>query len=186
MRPRLSPGVRTRLVVPALILTALAGVLEVSAPGRALAHEEGVIHLDPERAAVGSRITIRGEKFGEEVRLEIRLEGILETRRLAEVVTGEEGTFLLELSLPAGAGSGRYSVVAVAPDGDVVARADLEIVAPSEADGPAGEAEGGPHVATDADMPIETERGAVEWIVILAFFLACGLGGLGLLRAGPR
>lgn len=185
MRP-LSPGMRTWPVVPALILTALAGVLEASAPGRARAHEEGVIHIDPERAAVGSRITIRGEKFGEEVRLEIRLKGILETRRLAEVVTDDEGAFLLEISLPDGAGSGRYVLIAVAPDGDVVARADLEIVAPSEADGTVGEAEGGPHVATDADMPIETERGAVEWIVVVAFFLACGLGGLGLLRAGPR
>lgn len=148
------------------------------APATAGAHEEGVIRISPERATIGAEIEIRGEKLGEEVRLRLELRGALETYLLGEVETAEDGKFRATPRLPEPARAGRYRIVAVAPDGDDVARADLEIVAT----GDRGVGFEEPREATDDPMPIETRPGPLEWLAIAAFVLACAAGGVALLR----
>lgn len=171
-----------RLPIPAPVLALLALLLVSPSVPSALAHEEGVIRLSAERVPVGSEIEIEGEEMGEEVRLKLRLEGALETHDLEEVVSDEEGTFLITITLPDAVAPGRYRVIATAPDGDEVARADLEIVAAGEA----GQARSEPAEATDAPMPVETDPGPGEWIAILAFVLLTGIGGVALLLGGRR
>lgn len=171
-----------RIPIPAPALAVLALLFASPSVPRALAHEEGVIRLSAERVPVGSEIEIHGEEMGEEVRLKLRLEGTLETHQLEDVVSDEEGTFRITITLPDAAGPGRYRVIVIAPDGDEIARADLEIVAAGEA----GRARAEPAEATDAPMPIEAEPGPGEWIAILAFVLLTGIGGLALLLGARR
>lgn len=171
---------RARLAPPALL--ALLALL--ARPAGAPAHEEGVIHLSAERVPVGSEIGIEGKKLGKEVRIRLRLTGALETWDLDEVETGEDGTISLTVALPDSAKPGRYRVVAIAPDDDVVAHAELEVVPAPEAPerSPADSAAAAPE-ATDEPLPVGTRPDGVEWIVVLAFVLACGAGGLLLLRS---
>lgn len=162
-----------RTTTTALFLTFLAATM-------ALAHEEGVIHLGSKTLAVGGEIEIRGEELPEEAVLRLELQGALETYPLGEIRSDAAGAFRTRLALPAEAGPGSYVVVAIAPDGDEVARADLLVV-------PAGEGTEGVAVVrepTAEEMELEVSRGPLEWAAILGFVTLCGIGGLALLTAG--
>lgn len=161
--------------------TALLSIL--LAATMALAHEEGVIHLGSKTLAVGGEIEIRGEELPEEAMLRLELQGALETYPLGEIRSDPAGAFRTRLALPAEAGPGSYVVVAIAPDGDEVARADLLVVPAVEAD------DGGEGVAvarepTAEEMELDVTQGPVEWAAILGFVVFCAIGGLALLTAG--
>lgn len=165
-------------------LSLALAVLAAATP-LALAHEEGVIHLDAETVPVGGEIGIQGAKLPVETRLKLELRGALETFPLAEVRTDASGEFRTRIALPLEAGTGRYTVVAVAPDGDDVAEAEIVVVPPSAGDtltlGP-----GAPLREPTAEaMELPAARTAPEWLAIVLFVALCAGGGVALL-AGRR
>lgn len=153
----------------------------------AAAHEEGVIHLGSEEVAVGSELTLTGEHLPENATLRLELQGALGTIALAEVRTDSVGGYHGVVALPAAGGPGSYTVVAIAADGDVVARADL-VVRPAAAASAAATApaEAAPPVATAAMMELPVRRGAIEWIGVVAFVVAAVVAGSALLRSASR
>lgn len=169
----------------------------------AVAHEHGRIYLGAPRASDGDTLAIRGEKLSKATTFRVLLRGPLASYPLGEVKTDRAGAFQGALALPADARPGAYTVVLLAPDGDVSARADLALVAaapPATAaapptPGPAARtaspapatdhlahmAAAAPH-ATAAPMDLPTRRGAGEWAVIALVTLACLGAGTRLLR----
>ena len=99
----------------------------------AFAHETGVIRLDAKTLAVGGEMGIRGKKFTVRIQLDLELRGTLKTYKLKQVETDTLGAFRLRIALPADAAPGKYTVVAVASDGDDVGQAILVITAATSA-----------------------------------------------------
>jgi hypothetical protein len=162
----------------AILAAALAG-----AP--AVAHEEGVIRLSSPTAAPGQEIEIVGERLPRSMTLTLELRGALASYPLGEIGSDEKGAFTTRLALPVEVRPGRYRVMVLAPDGDVVARADLVVLAAPPAQiAPAGPIEHA-HV-TDAMMDLPVSRSSGEWVAIVAFVLACALIGIVLLRKVSR
>jgi hypothetical protein len=95
----------------------------------ALAHPKGTIRLASNALGVGGELALRGEKLPTNATLRLQLRGTLETFPLAEVRTNATGVFQARLALPMEARTGSYTVVVLAPDGDVVAQAELIVVA---------------------------------------------------------
>jgi len=93
----------------------------------AFAHENGVIRLASKSLALGAELAMRGEKLPKNATLRLELRGALSTFALGTVSTDSAGTFQLGRSLPPDVRAGSYVVVAIAPDGDKVAQADLSI-----------------------------------------------------------
>ncbi len=182
---------RTRTNAMPLVLTLLA---TLGTPARA--HEEGVIRLSAKEVRMGSELGLRGEKLPKSATLRLELRGTLETFPVGEVRTNAGGRFEARLALPVEARAGTYTVVAVASDGDVAARAELTIIAAAPAAGAPGLAtpgvakheghsamntapmatEGAHPTAAMMKVPVSTtgvERAAVIGIVTLS--LAAGL-----------
>lgn len=185
---------------PAAPLAAAAVLLlfPLSWPGAASlgAHDEAVLESPRSSVPAGGVLELTGKDFTAGESYALRLVGALREYDLREVEPGEEGSFRLELEIPSRVAPGSYQLVAVAGDGDVVARLDLQILEGypglSELEGgdghgpaPAGD---GPRARAD-DIRIERDRSGLEWGAIgLLVGLAGGLG-LGLLRraaAGER
>ena len=173
---------------------AVAAALVTGVPS-AFAHETGVITLSAKQLPAGSELIIRGAKLskGGSVRLELR--GALKTFSFGRVRTDTAGAFEQRVTIPADAKPGEYKVVAVAPDGDVTARAELVVTAASApTSAPAagthdmagmhdmpGMAGGAPHATAEAmKVPVSTTPGS--WVVIIATIIASGAGGMALLR----
>lgn len=158
-----------------------ASVLTVGIAASLAAHEEGVIRLSSPSASPGQEIEIRGERLPRSTMLRLELRGALATRALGEIRSDARGAFVMRLALPAVVDPGRYRVVALAPDDDVVARADLVVVAEPLPEivrpGPTRTAQ-----ATDAMMELPLRRTAGEWAAIVALVALAALGGAVLLR----
>ncbi|MBX6362291.1 MAG: hypothetical protein IRZ00_00355 [Gemmatimonadetes bacterium] len=183
----------TRRWLAALLLVALA-----AAP--AIAHEHGRIYLGASQAAPGDSLALRGEKLSKATTFRVVLRGPLASYPLGEVTTDRAGAFQSTLRLPAEARAGAYTVVLLAPDGDVSARADLALTA---AEPPAGAPAAGapaavaaehaahapavaaPH-ATAQPMALPVHAGPGEWAVIALVTLACLGAGARLLRPARR
>lgn len=179
-------NVRTFLVTVVLLLVGA---------GSAFAHGEGVILLGSKELQVGAQLPIEGKDLPKNTELHLELRGALEQFPLGIVRTNAEGTFTTTLAIPAEAGAGSYTVVAVAPDGDAAARADLLLTTaatPAGADAHAGMqgmpgmdmGEAGPGGATAEMMVLPVTTGVIEWVVILTFVGVSFLGGAMLLRSG--
>lgn len=159
------------------------------------AHEEGVIRLRSSEVPAGGRLELRGERLPKASRLRLELRGALETFPLGHVRTDAKGVFSASPALPAGAGSGGYTVVAVAPDGDVAAWAELTVVdalpgttATARAEHAGHEAmqpTASPHpTAGMMNVPVTTTAGELAVVAgIIALSLA---GGLLLLLSGRQ
>jgi hypothetical protein len=171
----------------------------ISSPGRALlvalvaalaavpvvAHEEGVIRLASPTAAPGQEIEIEGERLPRSATLTLELRGALASYPLGEIESDEVGAFVTLLALPADVRPGRYRMMVLASDGDVVARAELLITAAPPAEiGPAGPIE--PAHVTDAMMDLPMSRSIGEWAAIVGFIAAAAIAGLALLRSFPK
>ena len=169
----------------------MALAILVGAGGLA-AHEEGVLRLGTPTGSPGAEIEIRGERLPPSASVRLELRGALASRPLTEVATDERGSFTLRLLVPTGTAPGRYRVVAVAEDGDDVARVDLIVLAVPQSElAPAGPFQ--PVHATADEMELERRLTAGEWAAIAAFVLACAAAGAALLRSsesrsttGPR
>lgn len=179
---------------PIAAFAAAAATLAVAAtlvaPEPVAAHEEAVLEASASVMAVDGTLELFGSDFTADEEFRLVLEGALESHELTEVTADSAGRFELDLELPPEVREGRYQIVAIAPDGDEVARLDLNVVAGGSGDdratgdaggddaGAAGAAEGeGDNGARADEMEIERQRGGVEWAFML---LVVGLsGGLG-------
>jgi hypothetical protein len=174
------------------LLVWLLGLLSLlTAPG--IAHEKGIIRLASKEVPAGGELGIRGEKLPKSATLRLELRGTLETFSLGEVRTNATGRFQARLPLPAQARAGSYTVVAVAADGDVAARATLVIFAAAApahamghgpADSPLAMTES-PHPTAEM-MKLTVATTGPEQAAILAIIVASFGGGLILLRGTAR
>jgi hypothetical protein len=135
-------------MAPRLLVWLLGLLSLLTATG--IAHEKGIIRLASNEVPAGGELGVRGEKLPKSATLRLELRGTLETFSLTEVRTNAAGKFEARLPLPTGARAGSYTVVALATDGDVTARAALVIVA-------AAPAQAMDHGPTDS-MPSRIER----------------------------
>ncbi len=155
-------------------------------------HEEAVLTAAAASVAASGTLELKGAEFGANETYTLVLRGVLDEHALGEVEVDSTGTFTLQVTVPRGARPGGYQVVAIAPDGDVVARVDLTVTA-APAGGTEGAAGPGPAMgesgmagmeggARSDEIEIARDRSGIEWLVIgLAVGLAGGLG-IGLAR----
>lgn len=158
--------------IPVLLIAAL--------PVTSEAHEKAVLEVGASSVAAGDSLQIRGKDFTAGNTYRLRLLGAMEAYDLSGVTAGAEKTFTISTGIPGTVRPGTYRIVAVAPDGDVVASRDLTVLEPrarSVGEGaPAGE------VAVGGRLEIKRSWSGVEWAIIgLVIGLAGGLG-IGLLR----
>jgi hypothetical protein len=171
---------------------ALSLTLSVAVPTAGV-HPEATLKAARSSATAGATLAVTGEDFKAHQKVQLVLRGVLGEYRIAAATATEEGTFALPLKMPADARPGRYQLVALADDGDVVARLELtmEVPAAGPADEPgaagpdassAAMAGGHEMMAPARDLPIERSFSGAGWGIIgLLVGLAGGLG-LGLLR----
>lgn len=163
------------LAVASLIATALSAT-----PVRA--HDDAVLESPSSSLAAGDSLRLSGKEFDAGGTYRLRLIGALEEHELGEVTADTAGRFTRTLPVTDGARPGAYQVVAVASDGDVVARLDLTVLAAAveEAEAELGHEGGVSHQEGGArgdEIRIVRERGGVEWALIgLVIGLSGGLG----------
>ncbi len=175
-----------------VVLTGILALL--GAP--VLAHEEGVLRLGSNEVGIGGQLEVRGEKLPKSAALRLELRGTLETFPLAEVRTDARGLFEAKLAVPVEARAGSYTVVALAPDGDIAARAELAVVTAGPAVAPAdGMAEHEGHSAMNTSpgatevphptaeiMKLPVHTTGSELAVIVGIITLSVAGGVALLR----
>ncbi|MFQ5889683.1 MAG: hypothetical protein ACE5JR_06480 [Gemmatimonadota bacterium] len=178
----------------AIVLASLITIRAV--PIAAPVHEEAVLESPQSSVAAGDTLALQGSDFAEEEGYKLRLVGALREYELREVKADAEGKFSLDLAMPRSVTAGQYQLVAVASDGDVVARLDITVLASRPADVEATRSEpaasedtehgGGAALARSDDIRIERDRSGLEWGVIgLLIGGAAGLGA-GMLRSRSR
>ncbi len=172
-----------------IVLLALAVVPVHSAS----AHGTGAISLSSKQSFPGATLTIFGSEFARNSSVRLELRSILTSYIFGRVQTGAKGTFQQVVTIPAGSKPGQYTIVAVAPDGDVAAQATLmiaEVAAAQEThpgmhDMPGMQGMGGPHATAEMmDVPIPITGWG--WGVITAIVIASVATGVWLLRAPRR
>ena len=168
----------------------VAGVASLLSTVPASAHEEGVVRLSTKQIEAGGGLGLRGEKMPKAATVKLELRGTLVTLPLGELKTDTAGVFVSNIVVPETAEPGNYKLVVVAADGDVLARADLAIMAAAPAAATEdhvmmGHGEMAAVEATDEMMPLEVGFSKAELSVIAVLVLAGIAGGLLLLRR-PR
>ena len=179
-----SRGIRLRILL--LVLAVL--------PFRsAFAHGTGAISLSSKQSSPGGTITIFGTEFAHNSSVRLELRGVLASQVFGRVQTSAKGTFQQIVTIPAGSKLGQYTIVAVAPDGDVVAQATLmlseaavaEVTHPGMHDMPGMQGMGGPHASAEMmNVPIPITPSG--WAVITVIVVASAAAGVWLLRVGRR
>lgn len=174
-----------------------ATALLLTTSNSAFAHGGGVIRLASNQVAVGGTLALRGEKLEKNSHIRLELRGTLDNYPVGEVKTDTAGKFQMSIVLPPHVPAGAYTLVAIAADGDVTARADLTVGMPTggAGSGPVPTAMPGmPGMSGTQEMPGEhateemmalkrtTSNG--EWAFIAAFILLTFAGGAVLLRKG--
>ena len=179
-----SRGIRFRILILAL------GVLPFR---NAFAHGTGAISLSSKQSSPGLTITIFGTEFVQNSSVRLELRSILEKVVFGRVQTSAKGTFQQIVTIPSNSKPGQYTIVAVAPDGDVAAQATLmiaDVVAAQEThpgmhDMPGMQGMGGAHATAEMmDVPIPITPSG--WAVIAVIVLISAATGVWLLRAGQR
>lgn len=175
-----------------LALTLLAGT-----GGAAIAHETGAIYLASKQVPIGGDLSLSGERLPKNAVLQLQLRGALDNYQIGQIRSDAAGKVQTRVTLPPHVPVGNYTLVAIAPDGDVTARTDLVITPePTAMAGMAGMTGGtamphdaqqmsGPH-ATAEMMALERRTSPAEWAVIAAIIAGCLGGGLVLLRKAAR
>jgi hypothetical protein len=176
-----------------IVLASIALVLTPAIP--ASAHETGAIHVSTKQVAVGGTFGVRGEKLPKSSALKLELRGILDNYPVTTVTTDTAGAFQSQITVPQQVPVGTYTLVVIASDGDVTARADLAVsaaptapVTASTAGQPSsmgdmpgmGDMSGEHAIATP--MVIAQTTTPVEWGVIWAVIVASFLAGVILLK----
>ena len=179
----------------ALAVTTLAFVLIFAISSPAFAHGGGVIRLASNHVAVGGEIVLAGSKLDKKSNIRLELRGVLDNYPVGEVLSDSAGNFQMRLVLPPHVPAGVYSLVAIAADGDVAARADLTVGMANggAGSGPAAAMPGmtgmgqgtqempGMH-ATEEMMTLKRTTSPAEWAVIWALIILAAGGGAVLLR----
>ena len=176
-------------VVPvvATLLTASVGV--------AVAHETGAIHLVSKQIAPGDELAFAGERLPKGATVKVELRGALNKYQVGEIQIDKAGKVQARLKLPGDIPAGNYTVVVLAPDGDVAARAQLVVATatanamPNNMPGMTHGMEGmsgmkgmsGPQ-ATAAMLPLDQQRTPGQWAVITGIVGASLIAGVVLLR----
>ena len=159
--------------------------------GSAFAHGGGAISLSAKQSFPGATMTVFGTEFARNSSVRLELRSILESYVFGRVQTSAKGTFQQIVTIPAGSKPGQYTIVAVAPDGDVAAQATLMIADlvtdqethPGMHDMPGMQGMGGAHATADMmDVPIPITPWG--WAVIAVIVLFSAVAGVWLLRAG--
>jgi hypothetical protein len=177
-----------------LPLVVAATALVLTPTTHAFGHETGAIHLAANHIPVGGDIELRGEKLPKSEKLKLELRGILDTYPVGEVRTDTGGAFQGKFALPSGVPAATYTLVAIASDGDVTARADLTVVAGAAVSTavstttPAAGSSSMPGMpgmsseASAAPMQIPSTTTTAQWVVIYAIILLSLASGVFLLR----
>lgn len=159
----------------------------------ALAHGTGAIKLSTKQSSAGATVTVLGSEFNKNSSVRLELRGVLATQVFGRVATSPNGTFQQVVTIPAGTKAGQYSVVAVAPDGDVVADATLMIADPTAAS--SGAPASGPMMnmhgmqgmmaahATAERMKVPIPITTMGWSVIATIIVVSAAVGISLLRS---
>lgn len=177
-----------RIGLPILLLALVAFPLR-----NAFAHGTGAISLSSKQSSPGGTITIFGTEFAHNSSVRLELRGVLQNYVFGRVQTGAKSTFQQIITIPATSKPGQYTIVAVAPDGDVAAQATLMIAQvaaaeethPGMHDMPGMQGMGGPHASAEMmDVPIPITGWG--WAVITAIVVISASTGVWLLRAGRR
>ncbi len=172
-------GTTTKTLLTAVTALALAAAV----------HPSAIIRSSTSTAAAGSTIPVEGEEFSQDDMTTLVLRGALAEYELVDVDTDENGSFRIELAIPAEVRPGQYRLVALAPDGDVSASFDLTVTAAmamgsgthedGEEDG--HDDMGGMTAARADDMPIERSTSGIGWGIIGLLIGLAGGGGAALL-----
>ena len=164
-----------------LLFVLLAAGLWIAGAAPALAHEDAVLEVDRSAVAPGDSLVLDGNDFGEGGEYRLRLVGTLDEHDLAKVRADSAGRFRVAVSVPDDVAAGRYQLVAVAGDGDEVARAEVRVTRNRDARSPpddGDEAAAGSREPRTQEMDLPRERSGVEWGLVV--LLIGGSGGLGL------
>ena len=168
-----------RQMAGAFVAATVALLVLPAAP--ADAHETGAIHVSVKQVAVGGTVGVRGEKLPKASDLKLEMRGVLDNYPVGSVKTDTGGAFQLDLKLPASVPAGAYTLVVIASDGDVTARADLAVTEAATATASTGAASGSSmssmpgmanmpgmdgEQATATPMVIARTTTPGEWIVI--------------------
>ena len=175
------------------ILVLVAAALPVRG---AFAHGTGAIKLSTKQSAAGATVTVLGSEFNKNSSVRLELRGVLATQVFGRVATGPNGTFQQVVTIPVGTKPGQYSIVAVAPDGDVVADATLMIAdataasSATPASGPMMNIPGMQGMmaahATAEKMKVPIPITTMGWSVIATIIVVSAAAGISLLRSGGR
>ncbi len=186
---------RTRAIMIGCIALLLAAAGMAGATGRGgAAHEEAVLRSSQSSVSAGASLELSGSDFTGSETYKLRLLGVLNEYDVGEVAADSAGTFTRQLTVPAEVPPGAYQIVAVASDGDVVARLDITVLEgrAGGAVGASGDHSGGGGQDSDPssaarhdDIRIERDRSGVEWGVIGLLIGLAGGVGLGMVRRTP-
>ena len=168
------------------IISSIALILALAVPLHA--HEKGAIYLASKQVAVVGELALRGVKLPKNAAIGLQLRGTLNTYPIGDVKTDTAGAFQATLALPPHVLTGVYTVVAIAVDGDVTARADLVIVpAPAVVQrakpampGMQSQMPGG-HASAEM-MAVDQDKSLIERIIVAVLVLLSFGGGALLLQ----
>lgn len=134
------------------------------------AHEEGVLSVAASSVAAGSSLAVSGTRFSSATTYTLILKGALDQHTLGTIESDAEGAFATQLDVAAAVKPGVYRLVAVAPDGDDVAQADLTVtaaVAPASAQQKnTAQRQAATPTASAEELAIDRRWTGVEWFVI--------------------
>ncbi len=178
------------------IIFATAALLLVTA-APAYPHGGGMIRLATTQVAGGGTVALTGEKLDKSADLALELRGTLDNYPVGRVRTDAAGKFTTNLTLPPNIPGGAYTLVAIAADGDVAARTDIDIGSAAGGSGTtmpgmAGN-EGmhtadqisGPHASAEM-MQLKRTTTTGEWGVIAVLTLLSFAAGAWLLSRSRR
>ncbi len=165
-----------------VFLLALVGV------SIAAVHPEAVLRSSQSAVEVGGDLQLIGEEFGNGGTFTLVLLGALNEYALGDVEADDEGTFRIDLDIPANVRPGQYQLVAYASDGDRAATLDVSVTAASPATAEQGHDEPDENMASGAtaeEMVIQRSTTGVGWGVIGLIIGLAGGFGLALVRGAP-
>lgn len=162
-----------------------AALMLTAAVSLAWVHPEAVLESDRTTIDAGGAIPLRGSQFDEDGTYALRLLGTFDDYDLGEATSDGDGRFAMDVAIPGDVRPGAYQVVAVASDGDVLARLDVTVIAGGMAMGAeehaamggADMAEMGQPARVD-EIRIERDRSGIEWAAI--GLIIGGVAGLGI------